>query len=469
MSGEKRSPIQIVRDDLNRTRNQMKNIRKANNKLASSMIIANEKRIEQQQYFQQQLRNRDKKYEQTVSSMNSSLKHMEHKHLSAIRRQNDNFNQQIVKERNERRKSITDLHNYTVKSINATKKEFQEITNNQQREINSVKNDIKDIFQKEINNKNATINFINDFQKQLQTFNEQEPHNKFTPGEFLTINNKLKDAKSKVGNMEQAAMANSQTIYYEFIELRKKVRLKELEFNHWRDLGIESSTALFEDIRKNHKYELENNAGEIEINEWTDGDFFKLEEEVNQIRKELIENKENLSLERVKYLLEEIKKQTIKEQDLINEAIERVLSSDKRREMAIIIAKTLSEFGFKPTNAGYEKSDFKNLYIAKLKRYNDGVEIIVTLIPDDETNTNILSLNTKQPGFFNEKHSRERFYKIADALRDKGLNVGEMEGKSEHIEEFYDIENIIDKNGTGISKELLEKKGLIKKETKQNN
>ncbi len=468
MSGEKRSPIQIVRDDLNRTRNQMKNLRKANNKLASSMIIANEKRTQQNQYFQQQLVNRDKKYEKTVSSMNSSLKQMESKHISAIKRQNDNFNQQIIKERIERKESITSLYKYTVESISKTKKEFQKITNNQQRQINSVKSDINDIFKKEINNKNATINFINDFQKQLQTFNEQEPHNKFTPGEYQTISNKLQDAKSQVSNMEQAAMALTQTTYYEFVALREKVRLKEQEFNEWRNLGIESSTALFEDIRKNHKYELENNAGEIEINEWTNGEFFKLEEEVDIVRKELLENKKNLTLERVKYLLEEITKQTDRKEVLINEAIERVLSSDKRREMAIIISKTLSEFGFKPTNAGYEKSDFKNLYIAKLKR-NDGVEIIVTLIPDDETNTNILSLNTKQPGFFNEKLSRERFFRIADALRDKGLNVGEMEGKSEHIEEFYDIENIIDENGTGVSKELLEKKGLIKKQIKQSN
>ena len=132
----------------------------------------------------------------------------------------------------------------------------------------------------------------------------------------------------------------------------------------------------------------------------------------------------------------------------------------------------MSSFASALTHSAQEGQNLATQTTKSMDEINEQVTAIsesISVIDQIAFQTNILSLNTKQPGFFNEKHSRERFYKIADALRDKGLNVGEMEGKSEHIEEFYDIENIIDKNGTGISKELLEKKGLIKKETKQNN
>lgn len=464
MSGEKRSPIQILQDDLHNTRRQITDVKRMNNKLQSAIKVANEQRQQQATYFEKQLNQRENAFNATVSNMKSSMKQMESNHLSAIKRQNENFNAKIAAERNERQQNIKDLYNYTRESIESTRREFQEITNEQQKEINQVKSDVQQIFATQISNKNAAIEFINDFEQQLKTFNEQMPHQKFVPGGFDKVNEKLISAKSKVENMEQTAFGLAETAYYEFVDLREEVIRKEREFNIWHELTLEATTALFEDIRANHKIELEDNAGEIEANEWTNGKFLELENKVAAIKTSLENNRADLTLTKVQEHFEAIKRLNEEEQELIKEAIERVISSSKRHEIAMKISETLHEYGFIPLSAGYEKGDFKNMYLAKLKR-RDGTEIVVSMIPDDATNTNTLSLNTKQPGFLNGVETLERYKAIAKVLRDQGLLVGEMEGKANHIEEFYDVENLVKENSAGLPKSVLEKAKLLNSQT----
>lgn len=593
MSGEKRSPIEILRDDLNYTRNQVTNIGALNSNLQNSLKDAQRQRVQDNNKFSQVLKNREQSFKQSVSGLKSNMRGMETRHASAMQQQNNRFNSQLrqqdlgfskrlLKEQDERvkamkqqrrqleikiydevgkektariqamqrqkrelestihrevgkeredridamrrqkkelenrilhevgkeraerikqvnrldnkidnlevelkndiirvenefnkkiniekierQRAITNLRDWTAGNLQQQREEYLTIAQQQQNEINNIKQDVQRIFDREHMNRETASAFIDDLKRQIKEAETQLPHEKFAPGEIARLKDRIAIAESNLNSMEQAAIAGAQAVYVNLVTLRQKIINKEQEFAIYHSTALEAARGLFENIRKNRKVELEEGAEEVEVNYWTNGKFHELEKEIESLVDKLVSDKANLSLESIKQTLAELEEKNAEQDKLIEEAIERVISSQLRAEMGDVVVDALEQEGFSLVESGYEKEDQRKIYLVKIKNIA-GTEIVAAIIPDDATNTNTLSINTRDSRILNEAATVERMEEINRILGESGMHVGKTECRNDHIEGLYDVENIIKKEGQGVPKRVLEKARLLNSQT----
>ena len=401
-----------------------------------------------------------------IQLLNFQIAEMESELKSEISRVEAEFDQKIDLERVARSKAINTLQEWTAEVFQHQREEYLSIAAQHQRELDAVKNDIRHIFQQQINNRQGAIDFINDLEQQIIQMDEHLPtHRRFAPGELNKIRRNVQAAKNLTHGAEQAAIANAQKEYFEFVDLREKVIHQEQEYNLYHQATLEAARSLFENIRANRQVELEDNAGFIEVDYWTRGEYLALENKVNDIIHKLDSKREQLTLAEVKAELEIIHQFEKEKEQKIEEALQRVLSSQLRAEMADRIAEALQKESFTLIEKGYEQQDQRRIYILKLENHA-GTEVVAAIVPDEKTNTNTLSLNTKDSRIFNESLTTARFNDIKETLQSYGLEVGETIRSDKHIEAFYDTENILKRAGEGIPKKVLEKAKLLNSQTR---
>ncbi|MEM6802566.1 MAG: hypothetical protein AAF696_14250, partial [Bacteroidota bacterium] len=299
---------------------------------------------------------------------------------------------------------------------------------------------------------------------QLNQVDEQLPHQKFTPGELAKLKARIMETKSLLNTQEQAAMAQAGERYHDLTDLREKILRLEQEFEIWYNASLETTRVLFESIQANRKVELKEYDGNAEVDYWTRGAYGELENQVKGLLDSLEKDKDSLSLEKVKEILGEAQKLADKQARLIEEAIERAVSSQIRAEMADMIIEKLAKDGYEVRNYGYEQEDQRKIYLVKLQN-EAKTEVVVAIVPDEQTNTNTLSINTKDPHGENEEVTRERSRQIRKSLEEANLKLGEEICNDERINEFYDVDSIVKSNSPGIPKQVLRKAQLLNKQT----
>ena len=541
MSGEKRSPIQILRDDLSSMQRQVTNMNRINSNLQQALSSASRQRAQDQRAFQQTLQAREASFSRSVNGLQSNMRSMETRHLDAMRRQNNEFGQrlqeqslaqqsQLLREKQERvaamqlqkreleqqitqeigqeraerqrqiqrlereiatidaelrteiarveqefdqkldlervqrQRALNNLREWTSGMLERQREEYLSIAEAHEQEMVAIRDDMNQVFAKEAFNQQTARAFIEDLERQIQEANEHLPHRKFTPGQLEKIRRNTTDAKMEVSQREQAAMAGAKAAYFDLVDLREEIIRKEQEFNLWHQATLEMARSLFENVRANREVSLEQSEELVEVDFWTNGRFSALEEQIKVIKDELEHGREDYSLEEVKQRMEELKTLAEEEQALIKEAVERVISSQLRAEMADVVVEALQKEGFTMLESGYEKEDQRKVYLVKVAN-NAGTEIVAAVVPNDETNTNTLSINTRDERFFREELTQARFEDIKRLLQESGLHVGKTECFNEHIQGLYDVENILKRGGQGIPKAVLEKARMLNGQT----
>ena len=279
----------------------------------------------------------------------------------------------------------------------------------------------KSIEAKEQNQKNQAIEWLKNAQdalKLVDTYN----HKKFAPNEYDELMQRLKLVETNIANGNYE-ISNLQNIWMDSYKLRAKLEQLENEWNLYFELATTSNAKLLATCEATKIVDIVFDTEEgdttlkADINYWTNG---KLENFINEAKK--IENKLNNSEElEVKDLKELIQTSTtLKEQviSLVEEAKERIISSQKRVEIAQTILESLEERGFEYIDDCYEGDDQREAF--RLKLANSLDEEVVTIITPQDSVTNKIDIH-----FFDksvsETERRARLKNMLEHLREDGV------------------------------------------------
>lgn len=219
-------------------------------------------------------------------------------------------------------------------------------------------------------------------------------------------------------------------------------------------------------VRKNRHIELNENEVVQEADYWTNGRYQILEDKVANLHRILAQNKDRLTVEELNEYLDQLETLHQEQEKLLEEAVERIISSQIRAEMGDIVVEVLSQQGYRIKNqeCGYADQDQRSPYMIKLHNKN-GTEIVTVISPDDNTYQNVISINTYNDDVNDDAARRKRSNDILAALKENGLKLGETECMEDSIAEFYDVENLVKQGGKKIPKKVLQKAGMLNSQT----
>ena len=141
--------------------------------------------------------------------------------------------------------------------------------------------------------------------------------------------------------------------------------------------------------------------------------------------------------------------------EVINEGINRVLSSQQRKDMAVRIARVLQAYHFEPKIAGYDKKDEKESYMVGTARTADDTKVTVTIIPNETTFENTIAINTDQPNYLRTLDADHRTNAIINSLQEANIDVSNKQSLPAHEAAMMNCYDSIE--GKGIPKAVLER------------
>ena len=359
--------------------------------------------------------------------------------------------------------SIANLKEWTSRQVQEQKKEFQIFAKQQSRELSMVKDRLNDLVVRESDRRQYATFFIDGLEEMIKQDEDLLPHDQFAPGQLKKIKQRLATSRNNLNNDQaQAALATAQETMYAYFEWKETVinaeRIYEALYSKI-DLGF---SELLKEVRENRNVEVTSGAEYQEVNFWTKGAFGELETKVQAAIKKLESGKEEMNQEQLEKVLEELESLSGQKDNLIEEALKRITSSQLRAEMGDLIIDSLNKQGFEFINRGYEGQDQRKTYMIKF-RNTAGVEIVAVISPDEAANENTISINTYGDTYHNEEDRLKRFKEIQESLSLAGINVGETETEKYGIEEFKDIEKILEEGNTEAT---LRKAGILNRQTR---
>lgn len=480
MSGEKRTPIQILRDDFNTMRKQVFNLEKQRKKIQEELRKARSENKAQITALQTQLEKRSAEYDRAINSLESDMRAMAKQHHRAIKQQREEFIEAQERQREELMSEVEALENrtdhkienlrsWTQESMEKQRLEYLSIAEKHRKEINHIKSDISAINQKEQNRQDRASAYIRDLKKMLEVTEKNIPHKKFAPGKMEKIRRQLQAAEIKMSeDIPSAAVSIVQQAHFDLMDLEEEVSVKETEFNIKHLEAQKLAAGLLKTVRQNRQLEIEEGDETQEADFWTNGRFSELENNIALIEKVLNEEKESLISEEVDELLEKLYDYYALQEKLVDEAIERIVSSQVRAEMSDSVIFALQDQGFdvKEGEVGYLEADQRKPYLIKMEN-SSGTEVVTVISPDEETHRNILSVNTYSRGIHNEEAEQLRNRQILNVLSGEGISFNEQDiaCNPRTIEEFYEVKDLIQQRGKKIPESVLKKAGMLNSQT----
>ena len=451
MSGQKVTYARITTREFDRLKRSARITEGLENRVRSEL---NRQRAHLEREFQtriNQLNQRHQQQQQMINNLNSTMQDIErdfqrkfHQQAQQHRRDIENLNSMIDREvehinqrldsqREEYQTMIQEqgeiLNNridrevdFINQRLDAQRAEYQALIQEQGIILNNKIEAIqKSIEAKEQNQKNQAIEWLKNAQdalKLVDTYN----HKKFAPNEYDELMQRLKLVETNIANGNYE-ISNLQNIWMDPYKLRAKLEQLENEWNLYFELATTSNAKLLATCEATKIVDIVFDTEEgdttlkADINYWTNG---KLESFINEAKK--IENKLNNSEElEVKDLKELIQTSTtLKEQviSLVEEAKERIISSQKRVEIAQTILESLEERGFEYIDDCYEGDDQREAF--RLKLANSLDEEVVTIITPQDSVTNKIDIH-----FFDksvsETERRARLKNMLEHLREDGV------------------------------------------------
>jgi myosin heavy subunit len=480
MSGEKRTPIEILQDELRAVRNQVFNINKQRKQLLRDLANVRKENSGQISQLEKRMAKRDQTYQKAIDGLQSNMKSMAQEHHQAMQAQRLEFIDRQKQQKNELLKELADseertnekienLQNWTAEHLNKQRSEYLEIADKQQKQLNTLRQEITTLNKKEANRQEYAASYLEDLSSMIKVADENLPHKKYAPGKLDKITRQLDAARSNVLNdIPTAAIPMIQQAHFDLMDMEKEILQKEAEFELIYEMTLENAKALLENVQKNRKISLEEDEDGIEheTNYWTNGKFDTLKTGIQEIKENLEANKESLSIEEVNSLLGQLSENIKKQETIINEAVERIISSQYRAEMGDVVVESLEKQGFimRPDETGYTERDQRKPYLIKLEN-RAGTKVVAVIAPDEATNKNTISLNTFDNAIHDEAAEELRNEEIRDALAKGGLELGDTICNPSNVEAFKDVKSILEKGGKGIPRKTLEQVGILNSQT----
>jgi len=217
--------------------------------------------------------------------------------------------------------------------------------------------------------------------------------------------------------VSQTAIGSAQEGFLQARQLRERLELLEMQWEHHRQLASESAVAalLTLDEHRLIEYRLANDHPlEVDVDYWTEGRWQQLRERVAQLRRQSEDVSSTLSLTEFQSLQSDAEAAREEALALVVVAKTAALSSINRRDIQESILERLGEMGFEHLDSSYEGEDFRRAFHLKLRNAN-GDELVTIVEPagDDFANRLIIDFFDQSP---NEQVREERMDLIREQI-----------------------------------------------------
>ena len=465
MSGVKRSPIEILQDQLealSKKFQKAKNERAQLNNQIKDIQAQNQQNLEK---LKQKFQDRAKAFEDGLQSVHSDVRQFALEFEQNLKNQHEAFihsQQQLAAQQKE---GFDNLKAWTSQQFKDQRREMHQIANAQKRQINQIRIKMDDLIIREDQRQQYASSFIEGLKKMIEKDEQLLPHEQFAPGKLQKVKERLNLAESNLNNqIPQAALVSAQETMFEYYAWKEEVVSAERQFESLFEQTFSTYEALLENVRKNRNVELSDDAGYLEVNYWTNGAYGDLESQIQNMIEKLEQEKQEIDQGQLEEIYEQIGDLESKQNKLIKDAIDRITSSQIRAEMGDKVVQSLEKQGFQYIDRGYEASDQRKTYVLKLRNPN-GTEIVAIIAPDDEAHKNSITVNTYGDSFHGDAERKMRFEEIRKSLQDAGINLGDVESQEKALEEFRDVAKILEE---GNSEEALKKARILNSQTRPN-
>lgn len=255
-------------------------------------------------------------------------------------------------------------------------------------------------------------------------------HQLFRPGALERLERDFEQARK---NLEQgipeAALAQAQRVYHDLSDLRLELERLEAEWHLWKSTALASAQeilALAQAHRTSKAVDLEGKELDlaIEVDWWTGGRLSALEKELKSLIYRLQSEKEFISLEELRNVVEQqVPSFRQRLEEIVKDARLAVLGSQLRINIADLVVQALREQGFELQEATYEGEDMRGGYYVRV-RHLDGGEVVVAVTPREgrplENEMEVHSFDVEQRS---ERELQRRAMETAQALQARGLQV----------------------------------------------
>lgn len=273
---------------------------------------------------------------------------------------------------------------------------------------------------------NAAIEMSNYIGEHLQ-------HEFFAPGRMDGALREINLAGENLANgFCDSALLQAQRAYMELSDLRIELEQLHSEWGYLRQSVIERLLHLKAVAESNRSCEAVDAQGNVlgftlDVDEWTDRGLSSFRQKVEHKIRRLNDSIRMVEIGVLRHMLKEELPGMEKElAGIILDARLAVLNSQLRINIADIVIQALRRLGFGVVDAGYQQSDFRGTYIARLKNL-EGSEVQVRVIPGSaKYGDNELQLDSLDYRQRTQYELRQRAKEISSALARFGLQIGSV-------------------------------------------
>ncbi|MBK1646704.1 hypothetical protein CKO25_19085 [Thiocapsa imhoffii] len=286
-----------------------------------------------------------------------------------------------------------------------------------------------DMRQRLHNEQELAREWINNLQRELDFVRDRYRHEQFAPGELARLEQRLQLARSNISQgIYQSAIASGQEAFLQAHQLRERLELEELRWEHLRQAAHESATAalLFLDEHSLIRYQFDTDqALEVEVDYWTEGRWQSLRARLDPILAQSADPKVALNAEELTARRAEADAMADEALALVAMARNAAFSSIQRRDIQELMLERLERLGYQHIDSTYEAEDTRRAFHMKLRNGN-GEEMVTIVEPIGEDFANRVTFD-----FFdhspNDQVREERLKLIREQIETEGeMSVGEM-------------------------------------------
>lgn len=427
MSGEKRTPIQILRDDLDKARKDICDFTRQRERLAEELKRSRQESLAQTAELKKQMERRAQEQSKVVEGLKSDLKETAARHQQQMEKQSREFRRGMQEMEGRMNQKFESIREWTEENLRQQQEEYRRLAADQRRQTEQLKTEIKQINLREDNRTAVAQAYLEDLAQLIETTEHDFPsHKKYAPGQLEKIRRQWTAAQHQLHqDLAPAAVATVQQAHFDLMDLQVDVQQKEFEFEHAHRQTLAAVEALFATVRRNRQVELGEAAVAQEVDHWTDGRYDNLENRILELKNRLETQKDELSIDAVHSILASLDALVKEQEELIREAVERIISSQLRAEMGDSVVESLERQGFRMSgeDCGYMEQDQRQAYVVTMQN-RAGAQIVTVITPDEATYQNIMSVNTYNERLYDETVLETRSEEILASLRNAGLQTG---------------------------------------------
>ncbi|GHT58818.1 hypothetical protein AGMMS50239_04090 [Bacteroidia bacterium] len=355
---------------------------------------------------------------------------------------------------------------------------------NQQGQIDNVKKLLQDLYQQENDNEKRASQLLSLAKDTAERIQNETLHNKYAPGKLGQIIRSLNTTISS-SDGSQAKQAEARNEITKLLDLEDEITKEKFIFETIHNKVLTEASALLKEMAENRKtyptdengnrYKDENNNDvSLEVDFWTNGKYSVLEQEVKKLDQELINNKDNVELDknRLQIISDRISQIKQEQSELVVEALKKGLASEHRAAISDEIINAMLNQGWE-LKLDNDRNDCHN-YLGGDIPEDQREGVFATLVNGDSEVTFVINTNEDNctQVIFQRNDEIQRtdgdfrasLNEIKTILeRNAGINMGNFNtpiGTGDHKQ--VELADPIALAKAGISKETKRRLGLSK-------